>query len=262
MHPVITSSSNPKIKHLLSLDKPRERKRSGLFAIEGLKELKLAKDNGFVIETVFHSTHLVDEKTLLHHGFQASQLIPVGQNVFGKIAYRETTGGVIGIARQRAHGLDALRLAPDPLLLVLEGVEKAGNLGAILRTADAAGVNAVISCNPQTDFYNPNVVRSSVGCVFTNQLAAATSGETIAWLKQRHIKIYCAYLGGSVPYTKASYEGACALVMGSEAFGLTQEWATNADANIVIPMHGQIDSMNVSVAAAVLAFEAVRQRGG
>ncbi|HOO11048.1 MAG TPA: RNA methyltransferase, partial [Cyclobacteriaceae bacterium] len=137
MHPVITSSSNPKIKHLLSLDKPRERKRSGLFAIEGLKELKLAKDNGFVIETVFHSTHLVEEKTLLHHGFQASQLIPVGQNVFGKIAYRETTGGVIGIARQRAHGLGALRLAPDPLLLVLEGVEKPGNLGAILRTADA-----------------------------------------------------------------------------------------------------------------------------
>ncbi|MEP2667976.1 MAG: RNA methyltransferase [Cyclobacteriaceae bacterium] len=261
MHPVITSNSNPKIKHLQSLDKPRERKKLKLFIIEGLKELKLAKSNGYEIETVFYSTHLVDEKTLLQSGFQESQLLPVSQNVFEKIAYRETTGGVIAIAKQGTHQLANLRLKKNPILLIVEQLEKPGNLGAILRTADAAGVDAVIVCDSQTDLYNSNVVRSSIGCVFTNQIAIASSHETIVWLKKNQVKIFCTYLEGSIPYTQASYNSACAIVMGSEAFGLSEEWIKNADANIIIPMNGQIDSMNVSVAAAIVVFEAVRQRG-
>jgi len=260
MHPVITSNSNPKIKHLLSLDKPRERKKLNLFVVEGLKELKLAKKNGYEIESVFYATNLMDEKTLLQFGFQKFQLWPVGQNVFEKIAYRETTGGVIGVVRQASHQLADLKLKKNPLLLVLERLEKPGNLGALLRTADAAGVDAVIVCDAQTDLHNPNVVRSSVGCVFTNQIAVASSEETIFWLKKNQIKIFCTYLEGSIPYTQAPFNSPCAIVMGSEAFGLTDEWIKNADANIIIPMNGQIDSMNVSVAAAIVVFEAVRQR--
>ncbi|MEZ4947181.1 MAG: RNA methyltransferase [Cyclobacteriaceae bacterium] len=261
MNPEITSTSNPKIRHLLSLDKSRERKKLGLFVIEGLKELNLAKSNGYEIESVFYSTELVDEKTLLQHGFTKAQLLPVGQNVFEKIAYRETTGGVIAIAKRGSHHLEHLQLKKNPLLLILERLEKPGNLGAVLRTADAAGVDAVIVCDAQTDLHNPNVVRSSVGCIFTNQIAVASSEETISWLKKNQIKIFCTYLEGSIPYTQASFNSPCAIVMGSEAFGLTDEWIKNADANIIIPMNGQIDSMNVSVAAAIVVFEAVRQRG-
>ena len=143
MNPEITSTSNPKIRHLLSLDKSRERKKLGLFVIEGLKELNLAKSNGYEIESVFYSTELVDEKTLLRHGFTKAQLLPVGQNVFEKIAYRETTGGVIAIAKRGSHHLEHLQLKKNPLLLILERLEKPGNLGAVLRTADAAGVDAV-----------------------------------------------------------------------------------------------------------------------
>jgi len=261
IHPVITSTSNPKVKHLLSLDKSRERKKLGVFVIEGLKELKLAKSNGYEVEAVYYSVDLIEEKILIQSGFNKNHLYPIGQNVFDKIAYRETTGGVIGIAKQGTHELADIELKDNPLLLILERLEKPGNLGAILRTADAAGVDAIIICDPQTDLYNPNVVRSSVGCVFTNQIAVATSEESISWLKKNQIKIFCTYLEGSIPYTSASYQSACAIVMGSEAFGLTDEWIKNADANIIIPMNGQIDSMNVSVAAAIVVFEAVRQRG-
>ncbi|HCM74989.1 MAG TPA: rRNA methyltransferase [Cytophagales bacterium] len=258
---VITSSSNPKIKQLIALDKSRERRKQNLFTIEGLKELLLASESGYVIESVYYSTQLISEQQLIELGFGKSHLLPVGQQVFEKIAYRESTGGVIGIAKQRGNSLNDLQLGKNPLILILEGVEKPGNLGAVLRTADAAGVDAVISCDPQTDFFNPNVIRSSVGCVFTNQIAAAPSTDTIAWLKKNKIKIFCTYLGGSIPYTSASYKEPCAIVMGSESSGLTESWVKNSDANIIIPMKGKIDSMNVSVSAAIVVFEAVRQRG-
>lgn len=260
MTPTITSKNNPKIKQLLSLDKGRERRKQNLFTIEGIKELSLARESGYQIETLFYSEDILEASTLLELGFSESQLQPVGQNVFDKIAYRETTGGVIATARPRIHTLSHLKLNANPCILVLESVEKPGNLGAILRTADAAGIDAVICCDPQTDFYNPNVVRSSIGCVFTNHLATATSEETIAWLKENKIKIFCTYLAGSVPYTKVDYKESCAIVMGSEASGLTEPWVKNSDANIIIPMKGKIDSMNVSVAAAVVVFEAMRQR--
>jgi TrmH family RNA methyltransferase len=139
-------------------------------------------------------------------------------------------------------------------------VEKPGNLGAILRTADAAGVDAVISCDPQTDFYNPNVIRSSVGCVFTQAIASSSTSETINWLKNKKIKIFCAYLDSSQPYHKIDFKQPSAIVMGTESTGLTEQWIESSDANIIIPMFGKIDSMNVSTSAAVLVFEAVRQR--
>lgn len=261
MNPVLTSISNPKIKHLLSLDKIRERRKQNLFTIEGLKELSLAKEAGYEIESVFHCSDITASNVLVKMGFSLNQLLPVSKIIFEKIAYRESTGGVIAIAKQRSNLLDQLHLNINPLILVLESVEKPGNLGAILRTADAAGIDAVICCDPQTDFYNPNVIRSSVGCVFTNQIAATSSDEAIAWFKAKKIKLYCTYLGGSVSYTDVSYQQPCAIVMGTEATGLTQNWVKNSDANIIIPMHGKIDSMNVSVSAAIVVFEALRQRG-
>jgi TrmH family RNA methyltransferase len=187
-------------------------------------------------------------------------VIPVSREVFEKLAVREDSGGVLAVAEMKPHGLEQISLSKNPLLLILEGVEKPGNLGAILRTADAAGVDAVIICDPQTDFYNPNVIRSSVGCVFTKQIAAASSEQTIAWLKKNNIDIYCTYLSASQIYHQVNYRKPSAIVMGTEATGLSETWVKNATANIIIPMHGKIDSMNVSNAAAVVVFEAVRQR--
>jgi TrmH family RNA methyltransferase len=260
MHFKITSTQNPKIKSLLSLEKPRERKKQFLFIVEGAKEVRMAIEAGYKIGNIFfceERLNMVESQDLLS---QDKLLIPVSPEVFDKIAIRESTGGILAVAEQKLHRLDDILLKKNPLLLILEAVEKPGNLGAILRTADAAGVDAVIICDPQTDFYNPNVIRSSVGCVFTKQIASATSEETITWLKRNNIKIYCTYLKASRPYHQAYYTVPSAIVLGTEATGLSDIWVKNSDANIIIPMQGKIDSMNVSNAAAVVVFEALRQR--
>lgn len=260
MHSKITSVQNPKIKHLISLDKVRERKKHNQFTIEGFKELSLAIKANYTIDSVFYCDEIVNASRVAALGLSEEKLIPVNLLVFEKMAYRESTGGVIAIAEKKSTQLDQIKLSANPILLILEAVEKPGNLGAILRTADAAGVDAVICCDPQTDFYNPNVIRSSIGCVFTNQIASTSSDETISWLKAKDIKLFCTYLSGASKYTEVSYNQPCAIVMGSEAQGLSDNWVKNADANIFIPMRGEIDSMNVSVAAAVVVFEALRQR--
>ena len=257
---VITSTQNPKIKSLLALEKPRERRKQCLFIIEGRKEIKMAIDAGYKIGNIFYCNEVISEKEL---GDLADDklVIPVTREVFDKIAIRENSGGVIAVAEMKVHRLDQIRLSKTPLVLVLESVEKPGNLGAIFRTADAAGIDAVILCDPQTDIYNPNVIRSSLGCVFTKPMASATSEETIAWLKKNKISIYCTYLKASQPYHQIDFTRPSAIVMGTEATGLSKIWVDNADANIIIPMTGRIDSMNVSTSAAVVVFEARRQRG-
>lgn len=257
---VITSTQNPKVKSLLQLEKPRERRRQQLFLIEGAREVRLALEAGYKIGNIFYCDEIVAKADL---GFELTDnklVIPVSKEVFQKMAVREDSGGVIAVAEMKLHGLEQITLSKNPLVLVLEAVEKPGNLGAILRTADAAGVDAVIICDPQTDFYNPNVIRSSVGCVFAKQIAAATSEETIAWLNNNNIEIYCTYLSASRIYHQVDYTKPSAIVMGTEATGLSDVWVKNATANIIIPMQGKIDSMNVSNAAAVVIFEAVRQR--
>jgi TrmH family RNA methyltransferase len=260
MHFTITSIQNPKIKSLLALEKPRERKKQCLFVVEGKKELKLAIEAGYKIGNIFFCEELISPAELNSFSTPDKLLIPVSKEVFDKVAIRENSGGVIAVAEQKLHTLDRIQLSANPLLLILEAVEKPGNLGAILRTADAAGVDAVIICDPQTDFYNPNVIRSSVGCVFTKQIASATSEETIVWLKMNKIKIYCTYLQASRHYHQVDFTLPSAVIMGTEATGLSKLWIDNADSNIIIPMQGKIDSMNVSTAAAVVVFEAIRQR--
>lgn len=261
MHPIITSAQNPKIKNILALEKARERKNQNLFIIEGIKELSLAIAGGYVIESVFFCPAIIADKELKALINDERLLIPVEQTVFEKIAYRESTGGIIALAKQKKHSLKDIKLSKNPLVLVIEGVEKPGNLGAILRTADAAGVDAVIICDPQTDFYNPNVIRSSVGCVFTNQLASTSSNEAIRWLKEHGLEIICTYLRASQPYDKIDYTKPSAIILGTESTGLSDVWVNNASVNVIIPMQGAIDSMNVSTAAAVITFEAKRQRG-
>lgn len=261
MHPKITSTQNPKVKNLLALEKPRERRKQQVFVIEGAKEIGLALEAGYVIDSIFFCEEIISLNEVSKHIKDDTLLIPVSQEVFDKIAVRENSGGMIAVAAQKLHTLDQLTLSENPLVLVLESVEKPGNLGAVLRTADASGVDAVIICDPQTDFYNPNVIRSSIGCVFTKQVAAANSEETIAWLKKNNISIYCTYLKASKSYHLTDYTKPSAIVMGTEATGLSEIWVKNADANIIIPMQGKIDSMNVSTAAAVVVFEAKRQRG-
>jgi len=260
MHFKITSTQNPKVKSLMALEKPRERRKQQLFIIEGVKEIGLAAEAGYKIGNIFFCDEIISVEEIPVRLKDEKLIIPVSKEVFDKIAVRESTGGVIAVAEQKAHLLSQIKLRKNPLVLILESVEKPGNLGAILRTADAAAVDAVIICDPQTDFYNPNVIRSSVGCVFTNQLAAVTSDEAITWLKKNQIKIFCTSLQASKPYHQIDYSQSCAIVMGTEATGLSETWTKTSDANIIIPMQGKIDSMNVSNATAVVVFEAIRQR--
>jgi RNA methyltransferase, TrmH family len=258
---LISSAQNPKIKSLLALEKPRERRKQQLFLIEGKKEIGLALEAGYKIGNLFFCEEIITLNELKSLGLAEKFLARVTKDVFDKIAVRENSGGVIAVAEMKTHQLGKLTLSKNPLLLILEGVEKPGNLGAILRTADAAGVDAVIICDPHTDFYNPNVIRSSIGCVFTKQTASATSEETIQWLKQNNISIFCTYLQASQQYHLVDYKKPSAIVMGTESTGLSDIWVKNSDANIIIPMGGALDSMNVSTAAAVVVFEAKRQRG-
>ena len=261
MHFKITSTQNPKVKSLLALEKPRERRKQQLFVIEGKKEIGLALEAGYKIGNIFFCDEIISEEEIGRLFKDDKLIIPVSKDIFDKLAIRENSGGMIAVAEQKLHTLDQLTLSKNPLVLVLESVEKPGNLGAILRTADASGVDAVIICDPQTDFYNPNVIRSSIGCIFTKQVAAATSEETIDWLKKNKISIYCTYLKASKGYHLTDYTKPSAIVMGTEATGLSDIWVKNSAANIIIPMQGKIDSMNVSTAAAVVVFEAKRQRG-
>jgi TrmH family RNA methyltransferase len=261
MHFTIASTQNPKIKNVIALEKPRERKKQCLFVIEGIKEIKLALDGGYKIGNLFFCEEIITRGELAELGADDKLLVPVSKDVFDKVAVRENSGGVFAVAEQKTHRLADVKLSTNPLVLVLESVEKPGNLGAILRTADAAGIDAVIISDPQTDFYNPNVIRSSIGCVFTKQIAAATTAETIEWLRKNKMSIYCTYLKASEPYHKIDFTKPSAIVMGTESTGLSDEWVNSSTKNIIIPMGGAIDSMNVSTAAAVVVFEAKRQRG-
>lgn len=259
----ISSIQNPLIKDLQKLqEKSRERKKKQRFLIEGKRELNLAIAGNYEIETLLFLPELFTENDLQELPKLDAELIEISKEIYQKLAYRDSTEGIIAIVKTKNLGLDSVILENrNPLILVAEGLEKPGNLGAILRTADAANVDAVFIANPKTDMYNPNVIRSSVGCLFTNQIAVGTSEEIIAYLQAHNIHIYSATLQNSNEYHKENYTNASAIVVGTEATGLTQIWRDQATQNINIPMSGQIDSMNVSVATAIVVFEAKRQRG-
>jgi TrmH family RNA methyltransferase len=262
MTKIITSSHNPLIKQLVFLkEKSRVRKKTGQFLIEGKREVSLAIKGGYQIETLLFFPDLFSESEAKAMGSYGISIIEISKDVFQKLAHRDTTEGVIAVVNSKSHSLDSLKLnSKNPLILVAEAPEKPGNVGALLRTADAADVDAVIIANPKSDLYNPNIIRSSVGCVFTTQIAMATTSETIAFLKHYNFNIFSAILQKSQPYHIQDFTLPSAIVVGAEATGLTKEWRDAATQNISIPMQGFIDSMNVSVAAGILIFEAKRQR--
>ena len=258
----ITSGQNPKIKELLALqEKSRERRKAGLFVVEGRRELEHCLAAGFVPDTVFICPEIYSSPGEGHTPFpEGTKVFEVSRNVYEKIAYREGTEGIIAEIKYKDRKLEDLKLGKNPLVIVLESVEKPGNLGAVLRSADAAGADAVIICDPLTDLYNPNLIRASIGAIFTRQVVAASSEETIAWLKANSIQILTAQLQDSSLYYDTPMTGPTAIIMGTESTGLTDIWRKAADRHICIPMLGRLDSLNVSVSAAILLYEAVQQR--
>ena len=261
----ITSAQNPKVKTLLELqEKSKARRREGLFVVEGARELLHCISTGYSVHSLFVCMDILSEEALdeimAALAGKTFGCFSIPKHIYEKVAYRGSTEGVIAELRCKSHSLEDLNMKENPLVVVLESVEKPGNLGAILRSADASGVDAVIVCDPLTDMYNPNLIRSSIGGIFTVQTAAASSEETIKWLKDRNIKIYTAQLQDSQWYYDTDMTKGTAIVMGTEATGLTDIWRKAADAHIKIPMLGKLDSLNVSVSAAILMYEAVRQR--
>ena len=260
----ITSIHNSYIKKLFLLrEKSRERKRTGEFLIEGNREISLAIKGNYEIQQILFNSKIISieviEKLI---NTSNTELIEITSEVYQKLTYRSTTEGIIAVAKTKELSLKSIEFkTTTPLILVAEAPEKPGNIGALLRTADAANVDAVIIANPKTDLYNPNIIRSSVGCIFTNQIAIGTTSEIIDFLNKNKINSYCAALKDDAEnYNQQDFEKATAIVVGTEATGLSNEWLENSTKNIIIPMQGEIDSMNVSVAAGILIFEAKRQR--
>ena len=257
----ITSLQNPKIKEVVKLRERREREKTDLFLIEGYRELKRAIDAKRKIDLLFYCPELFlgsNENALLKESH--AELIECTADVFAKISYRDRPDGLLAVAPQVHLKLKDLPLKKNPFFIVAESIEKPGNLGTILRSADAAGVHAVIVCDPTTDIHNPNVVRSSVGTLFTLPVLEASSAETFSFLKKNNISIVAATPHAKLEFTQAPLSGPVAIAVGTEQYGLSQTWMQHADIAVKIPMFRVADSLNVASATTLMLYEVVRQR--
>jgi len=267
---IITSIHNPRVKAATRLRDARERSRQGRFLIDGVRELERAVEAGIQLNEVFVCPELLASPAAqaLIETLETKrvEIVQVAPRVFAKLAYGDRTEGLVAVAVTPRTTLADLQLHENPkcgpLVCVLEGVEKPGNFGAVLRSADAAGVSAVIVASGRTDIYNPNAIRASLGTVFTLPVVAAPTSEVIAWLQSQELAIHAARVDGAADYTAANFTKPCAIVLGSEAMGLSEAWSGANVAAIKIPMLGKADSLNVSATAAVLFYEARRQRTG
>lgn len=254
---LISSLQNEKIKNIVKLrETSRERKKQALFLIEGRREISLAAKAGVEIENIFYCFDYAKGKNKIG----AEKIIDVSKNVFDKISYRENPDGFLAVAEFVELKLENVKLSHNPLIIILEAVEKPGNLGAILRTSDAAGVDAVIVNDLKTDIYNPNVIRASQGAVFTVPVVLSSFEKTAEFCEKNKIKTFAAAPAAKKQYIEMNYSRGCAVVMGAEDKGLSEKWIKSADENIKIKMSGKIDSLNVSVSAAIILFEILRQR--
>jgi TrmH family RNA methyltransferase len=260
----ITSPHNPRVKAARQLRERKGRQRQGRILIDGARELIRAIGAGVELVEVFVCGELCqgDEcrQALAAIARTRAERLDVTPGVFGKLAFGDRADGLLGVAATPRRTLDDLRLPADPLVAVLAGVEKPGNVGAVLRSADGAGLAAVIVADGGTDLFNPNTIRASLGTIFTLPVVAADADETIAWLRARSIRLFAARVEGAVPYTSVDLRGPAAIVLGSEAAGLSDEWTGPDVTAVLLPMRGAADSLNVSAAAAVLFYEALRQR--
>jgi RNA methyltransferase, TrmH family len=260
----ITSLQNPRIKNIIHLLKASERQKQNLMVVEGFREISMAYKANFEIKELYFSREVTIHQRsadLMQQLSPEVRIAEVTKAVFEKMAYRDNSDGLIALVTPKYKKADDLILSSKPLVLVLESVEKPGNLGAMLRTSDAAALDTIIICDPQTDIYNPNVIRSSLGCVFTQQIITCGTTEALSFLKSKGIKTYAAALTATCFYHETDFNVPCAIVMGSEANGLSNTWLKNADEMVKIPMNGKVDSLNVATSAAILIFEAKRQRG-
>jgi TrmH family RNA methyltransferase len=262
----ITSLQNPRVKQLVRLRERRDRDEAGLFLIEGYRETRRALEKGVQPREFYFSPDWFlgeNEPALLEQARAAgAQLFELSKEAFAKVAYRERPDGLLAVAPQWKRTLDNLNLRPAPFLLVVESIEKPGNLGTILRSADAAGCDAVIVCDPVTDIFNPNVVRASTGVLFSVPVVVSDSSTVHAWLKSRGIRTAATTPHTTNLYTQTELRGPLAIIMGSEQYGLSEFWMKGADVLVRIPMAGQADSLNVAMATIITLFEAVRQRSG
>jgi TrmH family RNA methyltransferase len=262
--PTLASPSNPRIRSVARLRDRRERDASGNTLVDGAREVRRALEAGVeVVEAFVCEPLLAGKDARVALDLLADRRVPVTSTTeaaFSKIAFGDRAEGLIAVVRSPSLRLDDLTLPTDPLLVVVESIEKPGNLGAILRSADGAGADAVIAASPRTDLANPNVIRASAGTYFAVPLAAAPTGEIIAWLQRRRVRVVAARVETERSYDEADLTGPLAIVLGSEAEGLTDAWQAADIETVRLPMHGIADSLNVSVAAAVLLYEARRQR--
>ena len=264
MNNLITSPHNPLIKNILKLQqKAAERKRTGTFVAEGRREVSLAMRHGFKMEKLIFCSDLYEADPLYPIALKSSEsdkVVEVTESVYRKLAYRESVEGVLLLGKSKFLSLKDYLPGPNPLILILEGVEKPGNLGAILRTTDAAAVEAIFLCNSRTDMYNPNAIRASLGCVFSQKIIECKSNEATNWLEEKKIQIFAASPGTPHLYYEADYSKPTAIAFGAEDKGLSPLWLDKSDRVIKIPMGGIIDSLNVSASVAIITFEAIRQR--
>jgi RNA methyltransferase, TrmH family len=257
----ISSADNAKIKNVIKLSKPHERKKQGAVLVEGYKEVQAALRAGWQLAEIFYCGEYGGENPSYFGVDKDKKLIAnVPREVFKKISYREDPDGYLAIFSARELSLVDVKLSAQPLVVILEGSEKPGNLGAIMRTADAAGVDAVIINDPQLDIYHPNAIRASIGSIFDRQIVQASREETIAWLAANSITSYATSKRGEKNFYEFDYSCGTAFVLGAEHAGLSEEWRESADEYVKIPMTGVVDSLNLSASAAILLFEAVRQR--
>lgn len=261
--PLITSVQNPRVKAAVKLRSGRERGRQERILIDGVREVQRAQQAGVRLEAVFACLAESDAEAarwLESLATAGSSVYRVAPSVFARLAYGQREQGVVAVAAPPCHTLEELIPAADALLVVLEGVEKPGNVGAVVRTADATGASAVIVADGATDLYNPNAIRASLGTIFTVPVCAASSRETLAWLRRHQVRTLAARVEAAQSYTRVSYHGPTAIVLGSEAEGLSDVWQAADITPIALPMRGLADSLNVSITAAVLLYEALRQR--
>lgn len=260
----ITSLQNPRVKHLVKLRDRRPRDEAGVFLVEGYREIRRAREKEVALRELYFSPDwfLGENEPALIAQIQATgaQIFELSKEAFAKVAYRERPDGLLAVAPQWRRTLEDLRLKPEPFLLVVEAIEKPGNLGTILRSADAAGVDGVIVCDPVTDIFNPNVVRSSTGVLFSVPVVVSESAPVLAWLRARRIRAVATTPAAQLLHSETDLRGPLAIVMGSEQYGLSDFWLKESDAQVRIPMAGQADSLNVAMATIITLFEAVRQR--
>jgi TrmH family RNA methyltransferase len=261
----ITSRQNPQIKNAVRLRGGHERRRQQQFIIDGAREIARALDSdihplkAFICDELCQSSDCLDARKAVET--RGAEVFQVSRDVYAKLAFGDRAEGMVVVAETPRRSLADLQLPANPLVAVLEGVEKPGNVGAILRSADAAGVHAVIVADGRTDLYNPNTIRASLGTVFRQNICEASSADAIEWLLSQQLAIMAARPDATTFYTDANLRSGVAIVLGSESNGLTGAWNAAGITAVRLPMHGLADSLNVSTTAAVLLYEALRQRG-